>query len=239
MRKKIAEQPSCRRRSDLHGGGSVEVLNLLGLPVPRPGPQCGFFRACVRDLLRWRLCGRWQLQERRRRVTAMCIDLDAIADASMRNTRIVFLDNPTNPTGTIIAARSGNAFSRACPSTSWLSPTRPTSSSSATPTILTRSSDHDGQALIVTMRTFSKIFGLAGLRVGYAVAQPDLVQLLNKVRQPFNVTSLAQAGVIAGMDDTEHVAAHARQQRRGDGVSRSASSSGWASPTCRAMPILF
>jgi histidinol-phosphate aminotransferase len=59
--------------------------------------------------------------------------------------------------------------------------------------------------MIVTMRTFSKIFGLAGVRVGYAVARPDLVQLLHKVRQPFNVTSLAQAAVIAGMDDAEHV----------------------------------
>jgi histidinol-phosphate aminotransferase len=61
--------------------------------------------------------------------------------------------------------------------------------------------------MIVTLRTFSKIFGLAGVRVGYAVARADLIQLLNKVRQPFNVTSLAQAAVIAGMDDDDHVRA--------------------------------
>src|SRR5439155_4816533 len=64
---------------------------------------------------------------------------------------------------------------------------------------------HDDSRMIVTLRTFSKIFGLAGLRVGYAVARPDLVTLLHKVRQPFNVTSLAQTAAIAGMDDAEHV----------------------------------
>ncbi len=64
---------------------------------------------------------------------------------------------------------------------------------------------HDGHRLIVTLRTFSKIFGLAGLRVGYAVARPDIVTLLHKVRQPFNVTSLAQAAALAGLDDAAHV----------------------------------
>ena len=51
----------------------------------------------------------------------------------------------------------------------------------------------------------SKIFGLAGLRVGYAVSSPAMIRLLNNVRQPFNVTSLAQAGALAGMDDADHV----------------------------------
>ena len=59
--------------------------------------------------------------------------------------------------------------------------------------------------MIVTLRTLSKIFGLAGLRVGYAVARPELINLLHKVRQPFNVNSLAQAAAIAGLDDAAHV----------------------------------
>jgi histidinol-phosphate aminotransferase len=64
---------------------------------------------------------------------------------------------------------------------------------------------HDPDRMIVTLRTFSKIFGLAGLRVGYAVARPDIVTLLHKVRQPFNVTSIAQVAAIAGLDDATHV----------------------------------
>jgi histidinol-phosphate aminotransferase len=64
---------------------------------------------------------------------------------------------------------------------------------------------HDGRRMIVTLRTFSKIFGLAGLRVGYAVSSPEMVKLLNNVRQPFNVTSTAQVGALAALDDAEHV----------------------------------
>ncbi len=55
------------------------------------------------------------------------------------------------------------------------------------------------------MRTFSKIYGLAGLRLGYGIAQPELIAALEKVRQPFNINSLAQAGAIAALDDDEHI----------------------------------
>ncbi len=85
--------------------------------------------------------------------------------------------------------------------------------------------DHDGTRLIITLRTFSKIFGLAGLRVGYGVARPDIITLLNKVRQPFNVTSLAQVAVAAGMDDIDHVNAPCGSIGRGWNIS-SASSRG-------------
>ena len=86
------------------------------------------------------------------------------------------------------------------------------------------------------MRTFSKIFGLAGLRVGYAVAQPDIIRLLNNVRQPFNVTSLAQVAVIAAMDDTAHVERTLKVNAEGmDYLESEFAASG--SPSCRAMRI--
>jgi len=69
--------------------------------------------------------------------------------------------------------------------------------------------------MLITMRTFSKIFGLAGLRVGYVVARPDIVRLLNNVRQPFNVNSLAQVAVIAGLEDHRHVRDTLRVNREG------------------------
>ncbi len=56
------------------------------------------------------------------------------------------------------------------------------------------------------MRTFSKIYGLAGLRLGYGIAQPELIAALEKVRQPFNINAIAQAGALAALDDTAHVA---------------------------------
>ncbi len=58
---------------------------------------------------------------------------------------------------------------------------------------------------IVTLRTFSKIYGLAGLRVGYGIMQPALVEYLNRTRMPFNVTSLAMVAGVAALDDSTHV----------------------------------
>ena len=58
---------------------------------------------------------------------------------------------------------------------------------------------------LILMRTFSKIYGLAGTRVGYGIAHPDFITALEKIRQPFNINSLAQAGGLAALDDSEHV----------------------------------
>ena len=57
----------------------------------------------------------------------------------------------------------------------------------------------------ITLRTFSKICGLAGVRVGYGVSSPEVIDALNRIRQPFNVNSLAQVGALAALDDEEHI----------------------------------
>ncbi len=63
----------------------------------------------------------------------------------------------------------------------------------------------DGQPNLVLLRTFSKAYGLAGLRVGYTVAHPDIIETLNHVRQPFNVNTMAQVAAVAALDDTRHL----------------------------------
>jgi histidinol-phosphate aminotransferase len=67
----------------------------------------------------------------------------------------------------------------------------------------------------LVLRTFSKIYGLAGLRVGYGVAHPDLIELMNRVRAPFNVNSLAQVAALAALSDDEHVERTRRTNREG------------------------
>src|SRR5262249_16623712 len=64
---------------------------------------------------------------------------------------------------------------------------------------------HGQNHLLLTLRTFSKIYGLAGLRIGFGCADPALIEVMNRVRQPFNVSSLAQVAVLAALDDDEHV----------------------------------
>ena len=122
-------------------------------------------------------------------------------------TRVVWIANPNNPTGTWLATEPLRAFLSSLPRTCiavvdeayfeyvceegypdasrWLK---------------------DFPNLIVT-RTFSKVHGLAALRVGYGISDPDIADLLNRLRQPFNVNSVAQAAAIAALSDREHVRA--------------------------------
>jgi histidinol-phosphate aminotransferase len=132
-------------------------------------------------------------------------DLDAIVAAIDANTRLVFLDNPNNPTGTIFHKVEWEKFLAKVPEHVVIVADEAYFEFVRDPDYPDSLNYHDPGRMIVTLRTFSKIFGLAGLRVGYAVARPDIVTLLHKVRQPFNVTSLAQAAAIAGLDDAAHV----------------------------------
>ena len=68
---------------------------------------------------------------------------------------------------------------------------------------------------MVTLRTFSKIYGLAGLRIGYGVAPGPVIEVMNRIRQPFNVNALAQVGALAALDDDEHVARTREVNREG------------------------
>ncbi len=74
------------------------------------------------------------------------------------------------------------------------------------------------------MRTFSKIYGLAGLRIGYGIGHPEFIAALEKIRQPFNINLLAQTAALAALDDDEHVPQNAREQFRRAGIFASARS---------------
>ena len=130
-------------------------------------------------------------------------DLDAMAAAIDADTRLVFIANPNNPTGTFIPAEQIAAFLAKVPAhvavvldeayNEYLAPEHKFESSQWV---------REFPNLIVS-RTFSKAYGLAGLRVGFAIAQPALTDLMNRIRQPFNVNSLAQAAAIAALNDKQ------------------------------------
>lgn len=132
-------------------------------------------------------------------------DLDAIRKAVTSGTRIIFLDNPNNPTGSVIGRRELDAFFPALPDDivvvmdeAYMEFVQ----GGATPSGL-EYLKNDGR--VVTLRTFSKAYGLAGLRVGYGIMDAALAGYLERVRQPFNINSLAQAGALAALDDEEHL----------------------------------
>ena len=132
-------------------------------------------------------------------------DLPAMAEAITPRTKLVFVCNPNNPTGTMVPAGDIDAFMARVPSDVVVvfdeayyeyvrDPQYPDSLAYV----------KQGRNAIV-LRTFSKIYGLAGLRIGYGVSTPEIVNYLNRLRPPFNANSMAQQAALAALDDDEHL----------------------------------
>jgi histidinol-phosphate aminotransferase len=204
LRHKIAARHAVSADHIFMAAGSVEVLNLLSFLFLRPGLNAVFSEHAfaIYGLAVAAAGGEGRAVPM---AAGYHFDLPAIASAIDANTRIVFLDNPNNPCGTIYRRADWEQFLARVPEHVVIVADEAYFEFVRDPEYPDSLRYHDGQRMIVTMRTFSKIFGLAGLRVGYAVARPDLIRLLNNVRQPFNVTSLGQVAVIAALEDDEHV----------------------------------
>ena len=130
-------------------------------------------------------------------------NLDATLDSVTSKTRIIFIPNPNNPTGTLISQGAIDNFMSRVPDSIIVVFDEAYFEFLDGPPDTLRFV-RDGRNVVV-LRTFSKIHGLAGLRIGYAIAPPEITEVLHKTRQPFNVNSVAQAGAIAALDDEVHL----------------------------------
>ncbi|MEO6181794.1 MAG: histidinol-phosphate transaminase, partial [Verrucomicrobiota bacterium] len=132
-------------------------------------------------------------------------DLPAMVKAITPQTKVIFVANPNNPTGTLAPREEVVQLINSVPKNILIV------MDEAYFEFLNDSVDllpliRNGQkSNLLLMRTFSKIFGLAGLRVGYGIAVPELIATLEKIRQPFNINSIAQAAALAALEDTEHL----------------------------------
>jgi len=132
-------------------------------------------------------------------------NLEAMLEAITPRTRIIFIANPNNPTGTFVSSASLSRFVEQVPENVLLVLDEAyIEFFSDAPDFLPLLRG-DGKANLLLMRTFSKIYGLAGLRVGYGIGTREFIGALEKVRQPFNLNSLAQAAAVAALEDVEHV----------------------------------
>ena len=130
-------------------------------------------------------------------------DLEAMLEAVTPKTRLIFIPNPNNPTGTLISQRAIDSFVSRVPEHVMVVFDEAYFEFLDDPPDTLRFV-REGRNVIV-LRTFSKIHGLAGLRIGYAVARPDVIDVLHRTRQPFNVNSIAQAGALAALEDDAHL----------------------------------
>ena len=142
-------------------------------------------------------------------------DLLAMSAAISADTKLVFIANPNNPTGTFIPAGEIDAFLRTVPAGVVVV------LDEAYNEYLAKELQYDSIAWVrqypnlLVSRTMSKAYGLAGLRVGFAIAQPALTDLLNRIRQPFNVNSLAQSAAVAALNDAEFLEESAKVNSAG------------------------
>lgn len=142
-------------------------------------------------------------------------DLAAMRAAVTSRTRLVFIANPNNPTGTWLKAEELESFVRAMPSHVLVAIDEAyfeyvIESDYPNTVAWTAKYPH-----LITTRTFSKAYGLAGLRVGYGVSSPEIADILNRVRQPFNVNSAALAAATAALEDEGHVSRAVQLNREG------------------------
>jgi histidinol-phosphate aminotransferase len=142
-------------------------------------------------------------------------DLDSMLAAITPNTRIVFVANPNNPTGTIVSRDDLASFIQAVPEHVVVALDEAYIDFLEQPLDLLPEIRGGSRPNLFLARTFSKIYGLAGLRIGYGIGHPELIAILEKIRQPFNINSISQAGALAALDDVAHVERTRRNNARG------------------------
>jgi histidinol-phosphate aminotransferase len=142
-------------------------------------------------------------------------DLDAMLAAITPATRIVFVANPNNPTGTTAGPEELARFVKAVPPNVLLALDEAYIEFMDKPLDLLPEIRSGAMPNLLLMRTFSKIYGLAGTRIGYGIGHPDFIAALEKIRQPFNINLVAQAGALAALDDTKHVEKTRKVNARG------------------------
>lgn len=204
LRQAVAERWKVMSDQVILGNGSDEILGLLARAFLAPGDEAvmadhtfviykmevtaAHGKPVVVPLVNW------------------THDLGAMARAVTPRTRLLFVCNPNNPTGTMVSAGAVSRLMAAVPNDVIVvfdeayfeyvrDPQFPD----------TLAYVRDGRNAIV-LRTFSKIYGLAGLRIGYGITTPEIANILNRVRPPFNANSLAQRAALAALGDDEHVA---------------------------------
>ncbi len=213
LKQKLAAKLGVAPSNLILGNGSNEVIEMIGHALLAPGAEVVVSQYCfavypiVTALFGAKLvtvpannCGH---------------DLDAMLAAITPDTRVVFVANPNNPTGTTATAAQLAAFVNAVPGNVLLALDEAYIEFLDQPLDLLPEIRNGVRPNLILLRTFSKIYGLAGLRMGYGVGHPDLIAALEKIRQPFNINSVAQAAALAALDDTRHVEKTRKNNSRG------------------------
>jgi histidinol-phosphate aminotransferase len=200
---KLAAHLSVPEATIAVGNGSNELLRLIAQCVVRPGDEVVYgWPSFVVYPMVTKLLGGVSVQVP---LTDDAYDLDAIAEAITPKTRLVFLCNPNNPTGTIYRKDAFERFLGRVPDNVLVVLDEAYFEFVTDPEYPDGLAYFDGQRPLAVTRTFSKIYSLAGLRVGYAICPEPLKRAIDAAREPFNVNTVAQVGAYYSLDDDAEV----------------------------------
>ena len=212
LREKLAQKHNLGMDQFVIGDGSNELIELLGHAFLAPGKDCVMHAsAFIVYKLVALLFGAKPVEVPLG--PGLRQDLSALLAAITQQTRLVFLASPANPTGVTNTAGEITTFVRALP------PQVILVMDEAYVEFMDQAPDlrpliAEGRK-VICLRTFSKIYGLASLRIGYGYAAPELISILQRARQPFNVNAIAAAAAVAALDDDEFVAKVRQDNRAG------------------------
>jgi histidinol-phosphate aminotransferase len=204
LKEKLAAKLDLKPGNLILGNGSNEIIEFVGHALMGPGAEVIVSQYCFAIYpIVARLFGAELVTVPARNYGH---DLPAMLAAVTPRTKVIFVANPNNPTGTLAPRADVVRLVNEVPEHVLLVMDEAYIEFLEGPVDLLPLLRRGEKPNLLIMRTFSKIFGLAGLRLGYGVGQPELVAALEKIRQPFNINSIAQAGAIAALDDEEHMA---------------------------------
>jgi histidinol-phosphate aminotransferase len=205
LRKKLAARLNVGERQLLVGAGSNEIIDLLVQALCMPGDEV---LAPRYSFISYKLAAEKNRHPFREAPVKADLqyDIDAILNAVTNKTKILFFANPNNPTGAYAKREEVEKLVEKLPERVILAVDEAYFEYAIARDYPDTLQYLNKRSRIVALRTFSKIYGLAGLRVGYAVSHPEIWDYVNRLRLPFNVSSPAQAAALAALDDAEHVA---------------------------------
>ncbi len=203
LRRKLADKLSVKEDNLLFGNGSDEILVMLGQAFLEADDEIIMAETTFSEYeFSANIMG---AKVRKVPLKNYRHDLEAMAEVVSDKTKIVFVCNPNNPTGTIVTKEEIDNFLAEIPDDVLVvfdEAYQEFVISDDYPNSLDYLKEREN---IIILRTFSKAYGLSGLRIGYAIADSELIGYLDRVRQPFNANKIAQEAALAALDDKEHI----------------------------------
>ena len=203
LKRKLAHKLGVDSQNLILGNGSNEIIEFVGHAFMRPGAEVVVSEYCFAIYpIVAKLFGATLVS-----VPAVDYghDIPSMIKAITPRTTVMFVANPNNPTGTLALREHIVELINKVPPNVLLVMDEAYYEFLSVPMDLLPFIRMGQLPNLLLMRTFSKIFGLAGLRLGYGIGNPELIAALEKVRQPFNINTIAQAGAMAALDDEEHI----------------------------------